>query len=68
MKTVSCQSPGQLHESMPYDISSKVREVKKIEFKNGGGGGGGATVVFAVNNILAVFFKYREIIPINKRE
>ncbi|KMQ91292.1 alk tyrosine kinase receptor-like protein [Lasius niger] len=48
MKTVSCQSPGQLHESMPYDISSKVREVKKIEFKNGGGGGGGATVVFAL--------------------
>lgn len=52
MKTVNCQSPGQSHESSAsYGISSKVREVKKIEFKNGGGGGGGATVVFAVNNI-----------------
>ncbi|XP_011256082.1 ALK tyrosine kinase receptor isoform X1 [Camponotus floridanus] len=47
MKTVNCQSPGQSHESSAsHGISSKVREVKKIEFKNGGGGGGGATVIF----------------------
>jgi hypothetical protein len=35
---------------MSHAFSSKVREVKNIEFKNGGGGGGGATAIFMVNN------------------
>lgn len=57
MKIDNCQVPGQSHEaSMLYGIASKVREVKKVEFKNGGGGGGGASVIFTVNNIVDVNF------------
>ncbi|XP_070151129.1 ALK tyrosine kinase receptor isoform X2 [Polyergus mexicanus] len=49
MKTVNCQLPGQSHEaSVSHGTASKVREVKKVEFKNGGGGGGGATVIFVL--------------------
>jgi len=46
-----------------------VREVKKIEFKNGGGGGGGATAVFAVNNISCrILFSIHHTIFISKRK
>ncbi|KAL6421509.1 hypothetical protein ACFW04_014280 [Cataglyphis niger] len=48
MKINNCQVPGQSHEASMLYLASKVREVKKVEFKNGGGGGGGASVIFAL--------------------
>ncbi|XP_024885516.1 leukocyte tyrosine kinase receptor [Temnothorax curvispinosus] len=45
LKTTTCQSSDQIDLSL-QQTSSKVREVKKIEFKNPGGGGGGATAIF----------------------
>lgn len=52
LKTTVCQSSDQSADLSPQQTSSKVREVKKIEFKNPGGGGGGATAIFTVNNII----------------
>ncbi|XP_029176509.1 ALK tyrosine kinase receptor-like isoform X2 [Nylanderia fulva] len=51
MNKISCQSTDQSLEfskHTPAGVPSKVREVKRLEFKNGGGGGGGATVIFAL--------------------
>ncbi|XP_011878033.1 PREDICTED: ALK tyrosine kinase receptor [Vollenhovia emeryi] len=46
LKTTTCYSSDQSVDLTPQQTSSKVREVKKIEFKNPGGGGGGATAIF----------------------
>ncbi|KAL0123932.1 hypothetical protein PUN28_006035 [Cardiocondyla obscurior] len=46
LKIKSCQSSEQLDELPSQQTISKVKEVKKIEFKNPGGGGGGATAIF----------------------
>ncbi|XP_019886426.2 ALK tyrosine kinase receptor isoform X2 [Ooceraea biroi] len=49
LTTVSCNSQAVITPRgslLPHAFSSKVREVKNLEFKNGGGGGGGATAIF----------------------
>jgi len=58
LKAVNCGSSTQPRGVSPYGTPSKVREVKKMEFKKGGGGGGGATAIFTVNNIYCVFSIY----------
>lgn len=53
LKATVCQS-NQFADLSPQQTSSKMREVKNIEFKNPGGGGGGATAIFTVNIISSV--------------
>ncbi|XP_020282879.1 ALK tyrosine kinase receptor isoform X2 [Pseudomyrmex gracilis] len=43
----SCTRPNNTSE-MHRDASSTVRQVQRLEFKNGGGGGGGATAIFMI--------------------
>ncbi|XP_012522088.2 ALK tyrosine kinase receptor [Monomorium pharaonis] len=47
LKTTTCKDESVDLQS-PQQTSSKVREVKKIQFKNPGGGGGGATAIFTL--------------------
>lgn len=57
MTTVNCESSGQ-PRGLSTPFQSKVREVKKMQFKNGGGGGGGATTIFTVNIIFIISLVY----------
>ncbi|XP_018396574.1 PREDICTED: ALK tyrosine kinase receptor [Cyphomyrmex costatus] len=44
LKTTTCES----EIVVPQQTATKVREVKKLQFKNPGGGGGGATAIFTL--------------------
>ena len=53
LKRTACPS-NQYAESISLSQASKMREVKKVEFRNPGGGGGGATAIFTVNIISSI--------------
>ncbi|XP_011703178.1 PREDICTED: ALK tyrosine kinase receptor isoform X2 [Wasmannia auropunctata] len=47
LKTTTCPSSDQITD-LSQQTTSKVRQVKRIEFKNPGGGGGGATAILTL--------------------